>query len=159
MGQRWRFSSALLALLLVCFFSPATQAQSSLPSSPALEPVWQTLLRATSDLPTLMDAYEANWMRQIESLKASVEQSQTSIDSLEKQNEDLVNSLIRSRADLAISEQEQARSEKLLQDSIKHITQAQAAAKVLEVENAVLKYSLIGAAAVAVVAVVVAIIK
>lgn len=157
--MRSRSFSALFCAVLLCFGSLTAQGQSSMPNSPALEPVWQTLLRATSDLPSLIDSYTASWTQQIASLQANAELSQTSIDNLEKQNADLVNSLIRSRADLAISEGEQKRSEKLLDDSMQHITQAQEAAKALELQNAVLKYGMIGAGVVAVVAVIVAIIR
>ena len=159
MAWRSRFFWALLALALALSSSPATQAQSSLPSLPALEPVWQTLLRATSDLPSLIDSYTESWTQQVASLQDSNGLLQTSVDSLEQQNGDLQNSLIRSRADLAISEAEQARSAKLLEDSMLHITQAQAAARALEAENALLKYGMIGAAAVAVVSVIVAIVR
>jgi hypothetical protein len=159
MQSRSPFFSVLCALAFLFFSSPGIQAQSSTLNSPALEPIWQTLLRATSDLPTLIDAYTASWTQQVESLQDSNALLQTSVEILESQNADLQISLIRSRADLAISEQEQARSAKLLDDSMLHITQAQVAAKALEAENAILKYGMIGAAAVAVVAVIVAAVR
>jgi septal ring factor EnvC (AmiA/AmiB activator) len=158
-GSRCRFSWVLLALVLACTCSPVTQAQSSTVSSPLLEPIWQTLLRATSDLPTLIDSYTASWTQQIASLQANAIESQTSIDSLESQNADLNNSLIRSRADLAISEAEQARSEKLLDDSMQATIRAQGEARSLEIKVAVIKYGMIGAGAVAVVCIIIAVVK
>ena len=65
-------------------------------------------------------------------------------------------SLLRSRADLVISENEQKLSESLLAESTQALTRAQAAATALEVQNAALRYGLIGAVAVTVVAVVIA---
>ena len=151
-----RFFSALLALAWLLTSSPLATAQSSPPNLIGLEPLWQTLLKATNDLPELMKTYEDSWTQQIDSLKASVAQSQASVSDLEQQNADLQISLLRSRADLVISENEQKLSESLLAESTQALTRAQAAATALEVQNAALRYGLIGAVAVTVVAVVIA---
>ena len=74
-----RFFSALLALAWLLTSSPLATAQSSPPNLIGLEPLWQTLLKATNDLPELMKTYEDSWTQQIDSLKASVAQSQASV--------------------------------------------------------------------------------
>ena len=154
-----RLSLGLFCAVALCFGSAMAQGQNSTLTSPVLEPIWQTLLRATSDLPTLIDSYTANWTAQIKSLQDSNAQSQTSVDSLTSQNADLETSLIRSRADLVISEAEQKRSEKLLDDSMQATIRAQGEARSLELQVAVMKYGMIGAGAVAVIAVIVAIVR
>jgi len=154
------FSSRVLCFVAFLSISPfSLQAQDSPLSLPPLEPLWQTLLKATSDLPTLIDSYTANWTLQVVSLQSNVSQLQTSNDSLTQQNADLEISLLRSRADLAISEQEQKLSEILLNDSMLHTEVAQREVKRLEAQNALLRYGMIGAVAVTVVSVVIAAVK
>ena len=154
-----RSSRVLLFVALLSTSSFPAMSESSLPNSSLPEPLWTVLLQATNNLPSQIDFYAESWNKQVLSLQANVSDLQTSNDSLTQQNVDLGISLIRSQADLAISEQAQRQSEKALQDSGESITRAQASAKALELQNALLKYGMIGSVAVAIVAIVIAAVK
>jgi hypothetical protein len=114
------------------------------------------LLQATADLPSQIEAYSATWTLQVQSLQANNSQLESSNgelrasnDSLQisngtltQQNADLNNSLIASRADLAISEQERKRSERALLDSMQSTIRAQAEGRALELQLGLLRVGL-----------------
>jgi LPS O-antigen subunit length determinant protein (WzzB/FepE family) len=139
----------LLLLFAVVFSSYAQQAsapQSSTPISQAAEPLWSTLLSLTNGLPSQIDSFQATSLAQVNSLIASNSQLQasnselkTSNDSLSQSNRDLKTSLSASQADLATSEAQRAQLQKDLDASMQSITQAQGAAKALELENGLWK--------------------
>ena len=160
----WRSRSSLALLVLVLAFSssPATQAQSSLPSSPIPDDIWtrplllsQMLVEQTGNLvldsqrlQEKINGWESFWATQEEVLRKAVESQE------------------KLRVSLALSTQAQAALgtslsslQDYLNDSRASLGRAQVAAQALEVQVAVLRYGMIGAVAVAVVAVIIAIVK
>jgi hypothetical protein len=132
--------SSGLSLALFCAAalfcgSLMAQVQNSPTTSPLPEPLWQTLLTLTDNLPEQIQTFKSTSTLQTQAL-------QSQIELLEISNEGLESSLIASKADLAISQAAQMQLEKALEDSITSITKAQGEAKAVLFQNSILKIGL-----------------
>jgi hypothetical protein len=156
---RWSRRLWVELLLLAILALLVTQQAHSEDSSTLPAPLWDALLQSTMSLPDLIDAYNLDWTRQVQSLQASNERLQTSNASLTRQNAGLQTSLTASQADLATSEGERLRLQNLLNDSSQSITQAQGAAQAVIRERDLWRIGAVGAGIVAVVLGIVAALK
>lgn len=161
-GLSYRFLWVLLALALAGFCSPAMQAQSSVPSSPTPDDLWtrplllsQMLVEKTGNLvldsqrlQEKINGWESFWATQEEVLRKAFESQERLRVSL-AQSTQAQSALTTSLSSL----------QDYLNDSRQSLGRAQVAAQALEAENALLKYGMIGAIAVAVVSVIVAIVR
>jgi hypothetical protein len=147
-----RFWLVLFCVVVFCFSSGVVQAQESKQSSEPSEPLWQTLLKLTNDLPSQIATFKSTSTLQTQALIEQIGQLQTSVG-------DLNNSLILSRADLVISQEAQKQSEKDLDASMLSTTKAESDAKSLQTQTTILKWATGGSLAIAVIAVIVAVVK
>src|SRR5271169_88624 len=105
----WRRSFSVLCFVgCLSLFSLGAQANVSTPTSQQLEPLWQTLLQLTGNLPSQIETFRASLLAQIAQLQTSNDNLQQTANSLQDsnqtllmQNADLKNSLVRSEQTLA----------------------------------------------------------
>ena len=147
--MKWRrsgiftFSRAFLLVALLFCGLVTTQAQSSQPTSPPQEALWQQLLPLTQNLPTNFNSFLDNLTLQIEQLQASNQELQNS-------NASLTESLAQLKAQVATLEAKSRQLQTDLDASTSSITKAQAQAKALENQNRFLKIIAIAAGVVCV---------
>ncbi len=144
--RRWVSFSVLFCAALSFCLPLTAQGKSLTPTSPPLEPLWQTLLQLTGNLPTQIEALRASLTEQIGQLQASnsnlqqiSSDLQASNQVLTQQNADLKNSLAQSQTDLATSIAAQKQLQTSLAASTTDIIKAQGQAKALEAQVSVLK--------------------
>ena len=149
----------LLCVLLLVISSFTLQAQSSQTTSEIAKPLWSVLLQSTTNLPPQIDSLMLSSQTQIDALKANNEQLSNSNDLLRQQNTALQTSLKASQAALATSEEQRKQLGIQLSASISSIIQAQQDAKALEAERNLWRIAGVGGGILAVVAVIIAVVK